>query len=108
MDNPNMFTPPTNREAMKSVVNKAEQQAQAMRFFMDMMIEDENCPPELKIELTILKTVKDLTESISKLVEPVVLDKGNRTLEEKKALLEYLAMVKTGIESYQYTNKTEE
>lgn len=105
MDNPNMFTPPTNRETMKSVVNKAEQ---AMRFFMDMMIEDENCPPELKIELTILKTVKDLTESISKLVEPVVLDKGNRTLEEKKALLEYLAMVKTGIESYQYTNKTEE
>lgn len=75
---------------------------------MDMMIEDENCPPELKIEFTIFKTMKALKESISKLVEPVALDRGSMTLEEKKALLEYLTMVKTGIESYQITNKTEE
>ena len=75
---------------------------------MDMLIEDENCPAELRVELMVLKTMQELKDSISNLVKPLALDKRSFTLAEKKALLEYLAMVKTGIESYQIKNKTEE
>lgn len=75
---------------------------------MKMIINDEDAPDETRVEFALMLTMKDLNARIRALVESIVKSKDNVPLADKKALFEYLTMVKAGIEQYQTTIKTEE
>ena len=73
----------------------------------DMIVSSDDCPIEMKIELSILQTMKATSDALRTLCEPIATDKASISLAEKKALLEYLTLVKAGIEQYKI-HKTEE
>lgn len=73
---------------------------------MKMVINDEDAPEEVKIDFALMLTMRELRGSIISLTESAVMGK-NTSLAEKKALLEYLTLVKAGIEQYKI-HKTEE
>lgn len=95
--------PPPRREE----VERAEKAMRGIDALIDMIVSSDNCPVELKIEFSILQTMKATTDALHTLCEPIATEKTNVSLAEKKALLEYLTLVKAGIEQYKI-HKTEE
>lgn len=96
------FTPPRQGEA-----ERAEKAMQGINALIDMIVSSDDCPIEMKIELSILQTMKATSDALRTLCEPIATDKASISLAEKKALLEYLTLVKAGIEQYKI-HKTEE
>lgn len=96
-------TPPPTREDK----DNAEKAMQGARFLMDMLIESEQCPAEMKVEISILRTMSNITDKLHQLVAPIGERDASISFADKKALLEYLLLVESGIEQYKIT-KTEE
>ena len=64
---------------------------------MSMMLSIET-NPESRCELLIMKTGKELTDKVSDLAGAAV--KGTLSTEQKQEVLEYLTMVKGGLDTF--------
>lgn len=73
---------------------------ETVRFISDLIVCDENTPEDVKIDFLLMNARMDITDLISDKICIPLLKNHSATLEQKKAALEYLLLVKAGIESF--------
>lgn len=92
------FTPPVRENGhLDEMFNKANNKGHLLDGIMSMMLSMET-NPESRCELLIMKTGKEFTDKVSDLAGAAV--KGTLSAEQKQEVLEYLTMVKGGLDTF--------
>lgn len=96
-----MFNSPLSSDSgPKSQHSDFRDELRAIRFIADMLLDDADAPEGLKTDIRIMDARCDIVDLIQdRMVSPAIAENG-MSLEQKKEILEYLLLVKSGIESF--------
>lgn len=84
----------------KSQHSDSRDKLRAIRFVSDMILNDPDAPEGVKTVIRIMDARCDIVDLIQdRMVSPAIAENG-MSLEQKKEILEYLLLVKAGIESF--------
>lgn len=84
-------------EMMKQENDKKNAAVDAL---LDMFINDDNAPEDVKIDFKLMKARNELLATASGFIEELTLSRDKYTTEQKTEAYEYLTLVMQGIKQY--------